>query len=165
MYGAVFAAFVVGVGLILLIAQVRGERGVGPEQPIGFSHPIHVGELGLDCTDCHQTVEVSRHPGFPPLEFCMDCHEDAATDRPEVQKLIRHWEEQEPVEWVEVYELPWHVYFTHKRHIKADVDCAECHGDVSVQMPIRQVRALRMGWCVNCHRERGASTDCWTCHK
>jgi hypothetical protein len=23
---------------------------------------------------------------------------------------------------------------------------------------------MKMGWCISCHRERGASIDCLTCH-
>ena len=25
-------------------------------------------------------------------------------------------------------------------------------------------RKLEMGWCINCHRDQGASQDCFTCH-
>ncbi len=28
--------------------------GYTPEQPVPFSHQLHVGQLGLDCTYCHQ---------------------------------------------------------------------------------------------------------------
>lgn len=150
---------------LLVIGYFRADAGVGPVQPIAFSHPIHAGGLALDCTHCHQWVEVSRYPGLPALSVCMECHESAATDRPEIQKLTRYWEDGREVGWVKVYENPWHVYFSHKRHVKAGVDCSVCHGDVTVQMPIRQVRSLKMGWCVSCHRENGASTDCATCHK
>ncbi len=157
--------FVFSAAVLMVISQSRAHGGEGPAQPIAFSHPIHAGDLALDCTHCHQTVEDSRYPGFPSTGVCMECHKSAVTDRPEVQKLIQYHEENRTIEWVDVYELPWHVYFTHKRHIRADVECAQCHGDVTVQMPLRQVRTLRMGWCVSCHRERGADTDCWTCHK
>jgi hypothetical protein len=57
------------------------------------------------------------------------------------------------------------VLFTHKRHIKKGIDCSECHGDMKVVEKVRQVRSLRMGWCVTCHRENNAPVDCWTCHK
>jgi hypothetical protein len=23
---------------------------------------------------------------------------------------------------------------------------------------------LEMGWCINCHRDEGATQDCFTCH-
>jgi hypothetical protein len=29
---------------------------------------------------------------------------------------------------------------------------------------VRQVSSLQMGWCLGCHQQRGASTDCLTCH-
>ena len=162
---ALFGYFAAAGGLLALVGVFRAEGGEGPAQPIAFSHAIHAGDMALDCTHCHQYVEISRHPGLPSVATCMECHEFAATDRPEIQKLTGYWQEGREVEWIKVYDLPWHVYFSHKRHVKADVDCANCHGDVTVQMPIRQVRSLKMGWCVSCHRENAAPTDCWTCHK
>lgn len=164
-YGAIFAYFALCAGVVVALTTVRAGEGAGPEQPIAFSHKIHAGELGLECTTCHQTTDRSRHAGIPPLEKCMECHEHAATDRPEVQKIMKHWEEQEPVEWVRVHDLPWHVGFSHKRHIKAGVECAHCHGEVAVQSRIRKVRSLKMGWCVSCHESKNASTDCTICHK
>jgi hypothetical protein len=29
----------------------------------------------------------------------------------------------------------------------------------------RRMVAIKMGWCLNCHRDHGASIDCWTCHR
>ena len=163
---AVLVAYVstAAVALVVLLA-LRSDGGVGPEQPIAFSHQIHAGDLALDCTHCHQTVEVSRFPGIPTTDVCMVCHEFTATDRPDIERLTRLHNEGRPVEWVKVHSVPWHVYFTHKRHIKAEVECTVCHSDVTVQLPVRQVRSFEMGMCVNCHRANGAPTDCWTCHK
>ncbi len=163
---AVLVAYVsaAAVALVVLLA-LRSDGGVGPEQPIAFSHQIHAGDLALDCTHCHQTVEVSRFPGIPTTDVCMVCHEFTATDRPDIERLTRLHNEGRPVEWVKVHSVPWHVYFTHKRHIKAEVECTVCHSDVTVQLPVRQVRSFEMGMCVNCHRANGAPTDCLTCHK
>lgn len=159
--GYILAA-AVGLGAVIAF---RGDGGEGPVQPIAFSHQIHAADLSLDCTHCHQTVEVSRHPGIPETDVCMACHAAAVTDRPEIQKLTRYHDDGRPVEWAKVHEMPWHVYFTHKRHIRGGIDCSACHGDVTVQLPVRQNRSFQMGMCVNCHRANGASTDCWTCHK
>jgi hypothetical protein len=161
LFGYVGAA---AVGLVVLLA-LRSDGGVGPDQPIAFSHQIHAADLALDCTHCHQTVEVSRFPGIPSTDVCMVCHEFTATDRPDIQRLTRLHNEGRPVEWIKVHSVPWHVYFTHKRHIKAEIECTACHSDVTVQLPVRQVRSFDMGMCVNCHRANGAPTDCWTCHK
>jgi hypothetical protein len=36
---------------------------------------------------------------------------------------------------------------------------------VKTMTQVHQVRSLEMGWCVGCHRQNNAPTDCWTCHK
>ncbi len=79
-----------------------------------------------------------------------------------------------PVPWIKVHNLPDYVYFDHRAHTLAGVDCQRCHGAVESMERVRQVEDLTMGWCVNCHRrvnETGiagqqvtASTDCVTCH-
>jgi hypothetical protein len=163
--GGLVAWFALAAGLIVLLACLRPLGASGPAQPIAFSHAIHVGKVGLECTHCHTTVGSSSFPGMPSVSICMACHENAAIDRPEVKKLRAYWAEKRPIEWVKVHELPWHVGFTHKRHVRAGVDCAECHGEVKTESRIRQVRSLTMGWCITCHRARGAPRDCWTCHR
>ena len=42
--------------------------------------------------------------------------------------------------------------------------CSICHGDVAGMVKVKQVRPLKMGDCVNCHRDNSAPTDCTTCH-
>ena len=137
-----------------------------PDQPIAFSHRLHVGKVGLKCLFCHETADKSPKAGIPPVEKCMSCHRNAVTDRPEVQKLIKYWEEQRPMEWNRVHKIRIrnHVYFTHKRHIKAGLECENCHGEVKYMDKIRQVSSLEMGWCISCHRYKNAPHDCLTCH-
>lgn len=137
-----------------------------PGQPIAFSHEIHVGKVGLQCLFCHETADTSAFAGIPTVEKCMSCHRNVAVDRPEIQKLAGHWNRQEPMEWNRVHRIRVrnHVYFNHERHVKARIDCANCHGEVKYMDEIRQVRSLKMGWCVQCHRENKASNDCLTCH-
>ena len=134
-------------------------------QPIHFPHATHINKVGLACTTCHTTVTNSPAAGVPPLAVCMGCHTKVKTDSPEIKILADHWNKQEPVEWSKIHQLPWHVRFNHKRHIAAGVDCTICHGEVKTMLQVRQVRSLEMGWCVSCHRENNAPTDCWTCHK
>ena len=138
-----------------------------PEQPIAFSHKIHVGTVGLECQFCHESVERSTFAGVPSVQKCMSCHANVATDRPEVQKLAGYWERQEAMEWNRVYRIRLrnHVFFSHKRHVKKGIDCAECHGEVRYMDKIRRVRSLEMGWCVSCHVQNEAPTDCLTCHQ
>jgi hypothetical protein len=134
-------------------------------QPIAFPHTIHAGRLGLACDFCHESVTKGRHAGAPPVSKCLSCHETIAVDRPEIKKLRKFADQKEEIHWNRVHALPDFIYFSHKRHIRANLDCAACHGQVASMPAIRQVRPLKMGWCVTCHRGRGAPRDCITCHK
>ena len=144
--------------------------GKGPQQPIAFSHKLHAGTLGLDCLYCHNGADKSPIANIPPVGTCMGCHKLAVTDRPEIQKLTGFWTRGEPVPWVEVYRLPDHVKFNHKRHVKAGVQCGTCHGKVEQMDVVHQVPTLKMGWCVTCHRQEQnnpqfpATLDCVACH-
>jgi hypothetical protein len=79
-----------------------------------------------------------------------------------------------PIVWKKVYNVPDFVYFDHRPHVNAGVQCQTCHGAVETMERVRQVGNLSMGWCVNCHRDVNkngvnnkkvyASTDCTTCH-
>ncbi len=133
-------------------------------QPIAFSHAHHVTEIGLDCQMCHVYARRSPVAGIPSVGVCAGCHKHVLSDQPEIQKILAFWEDERPIPWVRVHDLPDHVRFTHKRHVLGGVDCAECHGNVSSMEIARQVESLSMGWCVTCHEERDASNDCLTCH-
>jgi hypothetical protein len=54
------------------------------------------------------------------------------------------------------------------RHVAADagaLECQECHGVVEEIEIIEEVeQPLKMGWCIECHRENEASIDCTVCH-
>ncbi|MCX6584439.1 MAG: cytochrome c3 family protein [Candidatus Aminicenantes bacterium] len=139
--------------------------GRKPTQPIAYSHNLHLETVGLECDHCHQYADRSPRAGIPPADVCMECHDSTAVDKPGIKMLKSFWEKKEPVPWLKVHIQPGHVYFTHKRHIKAGVECAYCHGQVKAMTTARKVRSLEMGWCVTCHREKNAATDCLTCHK
>ncbi len=153
--------------LLLGLGYSSSRTKLAPEQPIAFSHKIHAGKLKLACTECHTSVEKSPRAGVPPVEKCMSCHKTVAVEKPEVQKIHRYWEDREPIPWSRVYSVRVrnYVYFSHKRHIKKGVDCSACHGDVKNMERIRKVSSLNMGWCVSCHRQKQAPTDCLICHK
>jgi cytochrome c553 len=142
----------------------------GPEQPIHFPHDIHAGKLGMNCLYCHYSAEKSPIANIPPMSTCMGCHKMAVTDRPEIQKLTGYFERNEQIPWVEVYRLPDHVKFNHKRHVKAGIECQSCHGPVQTMRVVYQYPSLKMGWCVSCHRQNlnnpahPASMDCLICH-
>ena len=168
-----------GVGSDFCISAWLGRPVVfgyseGPDQPIAFPHPTHVEDLGMDCTFCHRNVTEGAAATIPSAGLCLTCHQVVGDDLPEIEKLREMVVENErPIDWVRVHRVPDHVHFVHEAHIKffSERDgiaetavCATCHGDVGSMEKVEQVRDLKMGDCVNCHRDNGAPTDCTTCH-
>ena len=49
-------------------------------------------------------------------------------------------------------------------HIRNNVDCTTCHGDVAKGTVATRNVEHTMGFCVDCHRAKKASNDCLTCH-
>ncbi len=165
------AAAILAVGVIGLAVGVWISASLfsdaTPVQPIEFSHRIHAGENEIPCMYCHLYARRSPVAGVPSVQKCINCHKVIATDRPEIVKLFSYWNEQKPVPWVKVHDLPDFVYFPHKRHIKGGLQCQQCHGPVEVMDRVTRVAPLQMGWCLECHRTRKVRNgrDCWTCHK
>ena len=141
-------------------------QGYQPDQPIAFSHELHAGQNKIQCQYCHANAERSNHATVPALNVCMNCHMVVATDKPEIKKLTKAFNENTPVLWERIHMLPDHVHFNHRRHVRRGVACQECHGPVETMSKVVQHADLSMGWCVNCHRkpENNAPTSCSTCH-
>jgi predicted CXXCH cytochrome family protein len=136
-----------------------------PSQPIDFPHSIHVQAVGLQCTFCHREVTTTANATLPALQLCMQCHSIIPTqDRPQLQKLVAAYQDNQAIDWNRVHQLPDHVHFVHAMHINAGFTCSTCHGDVWTMTTVQQVRDLRMGDCITCHRENNARTDCAACH-
>ncbi len=149
----------------------EGAAAVGPldaappgEQPIAFSHARHVEQAGVDCQFCHAYARRGPVAGIPSVERCVGCHRSILTERPEIVKVLDYWEQEIPIPWIRVHDLPDYVRFSHKAHVRTGIDCAECHGDVARMDIAAQVESLSMGWCVDCHTAREASRDCLVCH-
>ena len=135
------------------------------QQPFDFSHKIHLSK-GVRCTDCHTGVEQGAVAGIPSVSTCMICHSQIATDKPLIQKLTALSEKGEDLAWQRVYGYvrESHVRFDHAPHIRAKVECSNCHGNLAEQtVAVRSVK-LDMAYCVNCHKSKQASNDCQTCH-
>lgn len=166
---AVISTFGLGFGLVFFYFLYPLGRS-GPAQPIPFSHRLHVQIKEIDCRYCHSTVERSAQAGLPPVEKCLHCHEHIITQHPVIQNLRRHRDENIPILWRKVFYLPDHAHFSHWQHVRAGVDCAQCHGNVEAMDRVSEANALTMGYCVNCHvgnqiAGRVAPVDCYTCHQ
>jgi hypothetical protein len=133
-------------------------EGYQPDQPIKFSHQVHVAENQIDCMYCHHTATESKTANFPSTDLCMNCHivvrEGSRSGRFEIDKLVQAHEESRSIDWIRIHELPDHVFFSHAQHVGVGkLDCAQCHGPVEEMHIVRQHSDLSMGWCLECHRE------------
>lgn len=189
--------FVITVGVItyilLLLYNVNVMTSYHPSQPITFRHDIHAGINGIDCKYCHNSVNKSKTAGIPTLNVCMNCHKlvrgSNEFQKNEIAKLyeavgfssegggqFKGEDQQEPIVWNKVHNLPDFVFFSHKQHVEVGgVDCKQCHGDMTKRhetaqvMPVEELNkiegninlgthpTLTMGWCVECHAEKAIS--------
>ncbi|HEY1795668.1 MAG TPA: cytochrome c3 family protein [Stellaceae bacterium] len=141
------------VGWIGPSTEWASRVGYPVEQPVPFSHKHHVGGLGLDCRFCHTTVETSATAGMPPTHTCMTCHSQLWTNAQMLAPVRQSLADDKPIQWTRVNRLPDYVYFNHSIHVAKGIGCETCHGNVA-QMPLMEkAHTLRMGWCVDCHRD------------
>lgn len=152
-YGGVFIlAMLVWAAYIISRSAYLTQVDVAVDQPIAFSHKHHVGGLGLDCRFCHTSVENAAFAGMPPTHTCMTCHSQIWTDSPMLEPVRKSYQDNQPIAWNRVYQLPGYVYFNHSIHISKGVGCSTCHGRVD-QMPlIWRQNPMQMEWCLDCHR-------------
>jgi mono/diheme cytochrome c family protein len=143
---------------IVVEAENLGRQpGYEPDQPVLFSHKIHAGQNQINCKYCHFSVTESKNAGIPPVALCMNCHnvvkEGTNTGTAEISKIFNAMASGKPIGWIRVHNLPAHVFFSHAQHVTAGkVQCETCHGDLKSVHRVRQMQALSMGWCIDCHR-------------
>lgn len=128
------------------------DLGYAPEQPVAYSHAVHVAKLGLDCRYCHNTVETTAAAAIPPTQTCMNCHVRVRADSKKLALVRDSAQSGFPIRWVRVHDLPDYAYFNHSAHVSRGVGCVSCHGHVDQMEVVRQAEPLSMGWCLDCHR-------------
>ncbi len=160
------------IGILLSLAGLIvagpgcGRPESGPRQPIAFSHQIHAGQNKIACQYCHGGVRRNTAAGIPSERLCMGCHKLVAANKPEIIRLRGMFEKQQSIAWLRVNDLPDFVYFNHYPHIARGIECTKCHGDIQTMSEVHSVVNLAsMALCVDCHRQNGASVDCYTCHR
>ncbi len=163
--------------------QYSDDELSGPEQPIAFSHQVHATKLNIECLYCHSAADKSQHATVPAVSVCMGCHQwvkegETPGSAEEIAKIKQFYDKGESIPWIRIHNLPEHVQFKHFRHVNAGIECQTCHGPVeemnrvwltpdTVLRPssaFLPAAKLEMGWCMDCHFERGASDDCAACH-
>lgn len=158
----------VAIWLFMLVATkqtIDGAYGIGiqqgyaPKQPIAYSHKLHAGQYKIDCNYCHTGVNKGKSAHIPAANVCMNCHGVIKKESPEIQKIYAAIEENRPIEWVRVHNLPDLAYFNHAQHVNVgNVQCTTCHGEIEKMEVVEQRSSLTMGWCIDCHRKTEVNT-------
>ena len=128
------------------------------------------------CLFCHEVVEGSTETAMAEIAMVLQKSEDGLPL---------------PINWERVHRLPDHVRFVHEAHIRfftspdpeitrtlingqeinepltVQQTCSVCHGDVAgmTEVQPKRFQSLKMGTCLDCHRDNNVPTDCTVCHK
>jgi hypothetical protein len=100
------AVSIVLVAAFLFFFYTPPQSMIGPEQPIPFSHRLHAGHKAIQCQYCHPYVGHSNHPGLPPVEKCLHCHNYIIANHWWIQEEHRYFNTQTPTPWVKVIFCP-----------------------------------------------------------
>lgn len=138
--------------------SVGVQQGYAPKQPIAFSHKIHAGQYEIDCKYCHVGAMKGKSATIPTVNICMNCHNQiksgTTTGESEIALITKAYNENRPIEWVRIHNLPDLAYFNHAQHVNVGgVECQTCHGPIQEMDVVRQHSLLTMGWCIDCHRK------------
>ena len=190
----VIFGFILVVLLISWFSNPPFGLGNAPAQPVAFPHTVHLADNNIQCEFCHRNVTKGAAATVPAVEQCLFCHKDidgvTVTAQAEINKVRTAFESNQPINWERVHRLPDHVRFIHEAHIRYFTDdtipvkygingeelaqtpdvaqtCTICHGDVGNKTVVQPKtgQSLKMGTCLDCHRENSVSTDCTVCHK
>jgi hypothetical protein len=153
-FGAVFIiAFLGWVVIVLAQSPYSTNAGITRDQPIPFSHQHHVGDLGIDCRYCHESVDKTAFAGMPSTKTCMNCHQQIWTGSAMLEPVRESFRNGKSIQWERVHSLADFVYFNHSVHVNHGVGCASCHGPVNKMPLMYQHGSLLMQWCLDCHRD------------
>ncbi len=171
-WGQIFAspAFKALIAVVFVVVIAKGgfdalygigiQQGYAPTQPIPFSHKLHAGMYKIDCNYCHTGVNKGKSATIPAVNVCMNCHNAIKTESDHIKKIWRAVENNEPIQWVRIHNLPDLAYFNHAQHVNVGkIECQTCHGPIQEMEVVKQHSPLTMGWCINCHRETVVKTE------
>ena len=165
------------------------EELTGPEQPIAFNHQIHAGavadgNLGIQCLYCHGPAEQGWSATVPPVSTCLGCHTHIKTGRTEgsteeIAKIHEFAAKGESIPWIRIHHVPGlravQAHAPRERGPRSARSATATVQDMKrvYMVPQMQItkrslftpsQKLEMGWCMECHLQRGASDDCAACH-
>ena len=131
-----------------------------PVQPLEFPHNVHVGKKIACTSTCHEGVTMGPVAGLPSVRTCMICHDAIATDRPRIQQITAMREKGIDLAWQRVFGYPAdRMSSSITRLTSAPTSSAR---PATAASPSRRspsaTSSMTMGFCVNCHNEKKASS-------
>ena len=162
------------------------------EQPLQFSHKIHIGTAGMSCDNCHAFKNDGRFTGIPALSKCTECHSGVIGKSSEEKKLVEEYvSKNREIPWLVYARQPQNAYFSHASHIKlANISCDQCHSRHDTTDNLRLYErnrisgysrdigrksifsfasaswnGLNMDDCADCHNKHHIPNTCLKCHK
>lgn len=178
--GSIILCTIAGIVGLKWYAKNQEEKiGLVVAQPIEFSHRQHIENTELICADCHRGAHDGPQALLPGKSICLECHDDLFRGTPKLQPLHEAKAKGLAINWKPVSKLPEFVHFHHGVHFEANVECSNCHGDVSKMESVSRAKPLTMDFCIDCHRESQSGenfstkqavswqrdlTDCSVCH-
>lgn len=154
--GALLTGSAVVAGVWYYFTPQYTRVGYQPQQPVAFSHAIHVDQVGMDCRYCHDDVEKSWYSNVPSAAVCMNCHTQVLKDSPKLDLVRESAAMGRPIPWVQVHKVPDYVYFNHAVHVNRGVSCVHCHGQINQMEEVQHAKPLSMAFCLECHRNPAA---------
>lgn len=144
------AATIPAVGLCMSCHVVMGQDKPEVEKLKGF----HSRGQPIDWLRVHR---VPDH-----VQFVHEAHVRRFSGNKIIVKTVKDTETE--IRFEEAEKVKSNVQIGDTLEILPSDTCAICHGDVGSMEKVRQVRSLKMGDCLDCHRKNSAPTDCTTCH-
>jgi hypothetical protein len=151
-----------GAGTALAQNMTEADLALIPAgtQPIKFSHRVHAMDNQINCQYCHVYARRSKVSGVPSVSVCMGCHKFVNPELSEIKKVAKYWEDQKPIPWMKIHDIPDFVRYDHSKHVTAKnelypdgIQCQTCHGEIQALHVVEKQNPAfgTMGWCLECH--------------
>ena len=144
---------IIALSLFFIYGSYSTDIGYQKGQAIEFSHKTHSGKFKIKCLHCHYGAEKSPFSNIPSTYSCMACHIALGNENEKLVPVNFSFDEEAKIKWNNIYALPDYTHFNHARHIRAQIDCSSCHGEVETGDTVAIYTDMTMKWCLDCHRQ------------
>jgi hypothetical protein len=158
------AAAVVAIWSLRTPASAGASTTGGDDRPpvVTFSHKLHLGSVGAECSACHSGATTSTRSSdnlFDGKPACATCHDVQDT----AQCSTCHLAHMTPAKW---QQRTKDIRFPHASHVAGPnaIACATCHAGIEEAEGESPVDLPAMATCFTCHNNQKQSNTCELCH-